>query len=51
MAIEAALGLHDLGFGWVVDADIKGFFDNLSHRIIMQSVAERGRRWQHSRSR
>jgi group II intron reverse transcriptase/maturase len=25
----------------VVDADIKGFFDNLSHRIIMQSVAER----------
>ncbi|MBV8100097.1 MAG: group II intron reverse transcriptase/maturase [Verrucomicrobia bacterium] len=41
MAIEAALELHDLGFGWVVDADIKGFFDNLSHRIIMQSVAER----------
>jgi retron-type reverse transcriptase len=41
MAIEAALKLHDEGYGAVVDADIKGFFDNLSHRIIMQSVAER----------
>jgi RNA-directed DNA polymerase len=41
MAIEAALELHDEGYDWVVDADIKGFFDNLSHQIIMQSVAER----------
>lgn len=41
MAIEAALKLHDEGYCAVVDADIKGFFDNLSHRIIMQSVAER----------
>jgi group II intron reverse transcriptase/maturase len=41
MAVEAALKLHDEGFGDVVDADIQGFFDNLSHSIIMQSVAER----------
>lgn len=41
MAVEQALKLHDAGFRFVVDADIKGFFDNLSHPIIMQSVAER----------
>ena len=41
MAIEAALELHDEGYRDVVDADIKGFFDNLSHSIIMQSVTER----------
>jgi len=41
MAIEAALQFHDEGFGDVVDADIMGFFDNLSHSIIMQSVTER----------
>jgi RNA-directed DNA polymerase len=41
MAVEAALKLHDEGFCDVVDADIQGFFDNLSHPIIMQSVAER----------
>jgi RNA-directed DNA polymerase len=41
MAVEAALKFHDEGFCDVVDADIQGFFDNLSHSIIMQSVAER----------
>lgn len=41
MAVEMALKLHDEGFCDVVDADIQGFFDNLSHPIIMQSVAER----------
>ena len=41
MAVEAALKSHEEGFGDVVDADIQGFFDNLSHSIIMQSVAER----------
>src|SRR5438093_13367049 len=30
MAVEAALKLHDDGFCDVVDADIQGFFDNLS---------------------
>ena len=41
MAVEAALKLHDEGFRDVVDADIQGFFDNLVHPIIMQSLTER----------
>jgi RNA-directed DNA polymerase len=41
MALEAVLELHDEGYSFVLDADIKGFFDNLSHQIIMQKVAER----------
>lgn len=41
MALEAVLKLHDEGFRFVLDADIKGFFDNLSHQIMMQKVAER----------
>src|SRR2546425_1580487 len=40
-ALELAMKHHAEGFGDVVDADIQGFFDNLSHPIIMQSVAER----------
>ena len=38
-AIEEAIRLHDEGFLHVLDADIKGFFDNLSHTVIMQAVA------------
>ena len=38
-AIEQALRLHEEGFEFVLDADIKGFFDNLSHSVIMQAVA------------
>jgi len=38
-AIEEAIRLHDEGFQHVLDADIKGFFDNLNHSIIMQAVA------------
>ena len=41
MALEAVLKFHDEGFRVVVDADIHGFFDNLSQPIIMQAVAER----------
>ena len=41
MALEAVLKLHGEGYPFVLDADIKGFFDNLSHDVIMQSVAER----------
>src|SRR5437867_7885592 len=41
MALEAVLELHSAGYSFVLDADIKGFFDNLSHQIIMQKVAER----------
>ena len=41
MALEAVLKFHDEGYCFVLDADIRGFFDNLSHQIIMQAVAER----------
>ena len=38
-AIERVLELHREGYQVVLDADIKGFFDNLSHRVIMAAVA------------
>ncbi len=38
-ALERVLKLHDEGYQVVLDADIKGFFDNLSHAVIMQAVA------------
>lgn len=38
-AIEQVLELHRQGLPVVLDADIQGFFDNLSHRIIMTAVA------------
>jgi RNA-directed DNA polymerase len=41
MAIESVIRLHGQGFPVVLDADIKGFFDNLSHSVIMQAVAQR----------
>ena len=39
MAIERVLELHRAGNHVVLDADIMGFFDNIPHQIIMQSVA------------
>jgi len=39
MALEAVLSLHDQGLQVVLDADIKGFFDNLSHTVIIRAVA------------
>ena len=39
-AVEALLALHCAGMRVVLDADIQGFFDNLSHRVIMNAVAE-----------
>jgi group II intron reverse transcriptase/maturase len=38
-AIERVLKLHREGHTCVLDADIQGFFDNLSHRVIMAAVA------------
>ena len=38
-ALDAALRNHHEGFPYVVDADIKGFFDNLPHNVIMEAVA------------
>lgn len=37
-AIERVLELHRQGRRVVLDADIQGFFDNLSHRVIMEAV-------------
>lgn len=39
-AIERALKSHGEGFLHVLDADIKGFFDNIPHEVIMQRVAK-----------
>jgi len=39
MALEAVLELHEQGLRHVLDADIKGFFDNLLHPVIMKAVA------------
>jgi RNA-directed DNA polymerase len=38
-ALERVLELHDQGYRVVLDADIKGFFDNLPHAIIKEAVA------------
>jgi RNA-directed DNA polymerase len=38
-AVEQVLESHRQGHPVVLDADIQGFFDNLSHRIIMEAVA------------
>ena len=38
-ALEKVLEHHDAGYRVVLDADIKGFFDNLPHSIIMAAVA------------
>lgn len=37
-AIECVLEHHRQGYKVVLDADIQGFFDNLSHKIIMDAV-------------
>jgi RNA-directed DNA polymerase len=37
-AIERVLELHRQGYLTVLDADIQGFFDNLSHRVIMAAL-------------
>ena len=38
-ALGRVLQLHEEGYRVVLDADIKGFFDNLSHAVIMEAVA------------
>lgn len=40
MAIERVLELHQRGYNIVLDADIKGFFDNIPHEVIMKMVAD-----------
>lgn len=38
-AVARVLELHRLGHTHVLDADIKGFFDNIPHAVIMAGVA------------
>ena len=39
-AVEKVLELGRQGYRWVLDADISGFFDNLSHRAVMRELAD-----------
>jgi len=38
-ALSKVLEYHDAGLQIILDADIKGFFDNLPHKVIMEAVA------------
>jgi RNA-directed DNA polymerase len=38
MALAKVVELHRLGYTHVLDADIKGFFDNLPHAVIMTAL-------------
>jgi group II intron reverse transcriptase/maturase len=38
-AVERVLELYRQGYRVVLDADIKGFFDNLSHKAVMREVS------------
>jgi RNA-directed DNA polymerase len=40
-AIQAILKFRRMGYKVVLDADIKGFFDNIPHTLIMMLVAQR----------
>jgi len=40
-ALELSKQLHRGRYGWVVDADIKGFFDNLDHEWLMRMLEQR----------
>jgi hypothetical protein len=41
MAVNHALQLHASGLQVVLDADMRGFFDNLPHQVILQAVRDR----------
>lgn len=38
-AVERVLECHRKGYQYVLDADIKGFFDNIPHKVIMDGLA------------
>lgn len=38
-AVERMLELSRQGYKYIVDVDIKGFFDNIPHHLIMESLA------------
>jgi RNA-directed DNA polymerase len=37
-AIQKVLEYKDLGYDWIVDADVKSFFDTIDHSLMMQFV-------------
>jgi len=39
-AVARAAGIIKQGYWWAVDADIKGFFDNVNHEILLDLVNE-----------
>ncbi len=39
MAIRTALDLHPQGYWYVLDADLRSFFDKIPHSVIMQALA------------
>jgi group II intron reverse transcriptase/maturase len=39
-AVEKVLELGRQGYRWVLDADISGFFDNLSHSALMRELSD-----------
>lgn len=39
-AVEAIRAAHADGYKWVVDADIKAFFDNIPHDLILNRIAQ-----------
>ena len=41
MAVRKIIELRRLGFRHVVDADIKGFFDNIPHDLIMRLISDK----------
>ena len=41
MAVETIFDFHKQGYTHVVDADIKGFFDNIPHELIIDLVAKK----------
>ena len=40
-ALELSKRIHRGRFGWVVDADIKGFFDHIDHEWLMRMLEQR----------
>jgi RNA-directed DNA polymerase len=40
-ALELSKRLHRGRFGWIVDADIRGFFDNMDHEWLMKMLEQR----------
>ena len=40
MAVRKVLEFYRLGYKYVLDADISGFFDNLPHKVMMDGLTE-----------